>query len=163
MPSRRLRTLLLGLSFLVSGFWHGASWNYVLWGAYHGLLLIGARAIPQIPKSLRPLQVVAMFALTCIGWLIFRETELHQLIADFRLSPSASTGFSSPSTPRVSPLANNVMKLLARLANTEMLPEFGPDRIRSAASIERVVSLSNAGLPISNAPVAACGPFAKSS
>ena len=32
-----------------------------------------------------------MFVLTCVGWLIFRETELHQLLADVRLSPSAST------------------------------------------------------------------------
>jgi hypothetical protein len=32
-----------------------------------------------------------MFVLTCIGWLIFRETELSQLIADFALVPSAST------------------------------------------------------------------------
>ena len=32
-----------------------------------------------------------MFVLTCIGWLIFRETELSQLIADFALAPSAST------------------------------------------------------------------------
>ena len=32
-----------------------------------------------------------MFVLTCIGWLIFRETELSQLIADFTLVPSAST------------------------------------------------------------------------
>jgi hypothetical protein len=37
------------------------------------------------------LQVIAMFALTCIGWLIFRETELHQLIADLQLVPTAST------------------------------------------------------------------------
>src|SRR4030095_1418758 len=94
----------LMITFLASGIWHGASWNYVLWGAYHGLLLIFARAAgagwpsfkdsgpkTQVPRWLRPLQVVAMFVLTCIGWLIFRETELDQLIADFTLPPSAST------------------------------------------------------------------------
>ena len=89
-PGRVAANLMV--TFLVSGFWHGASWNYVLWGAYHGLLLIGGRAINiQIPRALRSLQVVAMFGLTCIGWLIFRETEITQLIADFRLVPSAST------------------------------------------------------------------------
>jgi D-alanyl-lipoteichoic acid acyltransferase DltB (MBOAT superfamily) len=31
------------ITFLVSGLWHGASWNYVLWGAYHGALLLVAR------------------------------------------------------------------------------------------------------------------------
>ncbi|HUQ87100.1 MAG TPA: MBOAT family O-acyltransferase [Vicinamibacterales bacterium] len=89
-------------TFLVSGFWHGANWNYVLWGAYHGLLLIGGRAFSaaslqapspksQAPRWLRPLQVVAMFVLTSIGWLIFRETELGQLWRDLQLTPSAST------------------------------------------------------------------------
>jgi alginate O-acetyltransferase complex protein AlgI len=86
------------ITFLASGLWHGASWNYVLWGGYHGLLLIVSRAAgsvwspaPSLRRVLRPLQVVAMFVLTCIGWLIFRETELPQLIADIRLSPSTST------------------------------------------------------------------------
>ena len=36
---------------------------------------------------LRPLQVAGMFVLTCVGWLIFRETELTQLWRDLRLSP----------------------------------------------------------------------------
>ena len=89
-PGRVAANLMI--TFLVSGFWHGASWNYVLWGAYHGSLLIIARSIRlRVPKSLRPLQVVGMFVLTCIGWLIFRETELTQLIADVSLVPSAST------------------------------------------------------------------------
>ncbi|MEP6782017.1 MAG: MBOAT family O-acyltransferase [Acidobacteriota bacterium] len=82
------------ITFLASGLWHGASWNYVLWGAYHGVLLVVTRAAARVgaaPAWVRPLQVAAMFVLTCIGWLIFRETELHQLLADFRLSPSATT------------------------------------------------------------------------
>jgi D-alanyl-lipoteichoic acid acyltransferase DltB (MBOAT superfamily) len=82
----------LMVTFLASGFWHGASWNYVLWGAYHGVLLIIARMLPPVRvRWIKPLQIAAMFALTCVGWLIFRETELHQLIRDLRLSPFAST------------------------------------------------------------------------
>jgi alginate O-acetyltransferase complex protein AlgI len=95
-PGRVAANLMI--TFLASGIWHGASWNYVLWGGYHGLLLIVARAAavvwsPAGPwrRWWRPLQVVAMFVLTCIGWLIFRETELSQLVADLRLVPSAST------------------------------------------------------------------------
>jgi hypothetical protein len=40
---------------------------------------------------LEPLQVVAMFVLACIGWLMFRETDIHALIRDFTLSPWATT------------------------------------------------------------------------
>lgn len=82
------------ITFLASGLWHGASWNYLLWGAYHGGLLVvtrTARGMGSAPTWLRPLQIGAMFVLTCIGWLIFRETELHQLIADFQLRPSDAT------------------------------------------------------------------------
>jgi D-alanyl-lipoteichoic acid acyltransferase DltB (MBOAT superfamily) len=92
-PGRVAANLMI--TFLASGLWHGASWNYVLWGAYHGALLVltrtaGAVFTPPaaVRRWLRPLQVMAMFVLTCAGWLIFRETELTQLIADFRLSPA---------------------------------------------------------------------------
>ncbi|MBA2301836.1 MAG: MBOAT family protein [Acidobacteria bacterium] len=104
-------------TFLLSGLWHGASWNYVLWGLYHGLLLIATRARAmmkplrvdggvdrQAPGDraarwrqwplLRPLviclQTIGMFVLTLIGWLVFRETELTALVRDFALSPFAA-------------------------------------------------------------------------
>ena len=86
------------ITFLVSGLWHGASWNYVLWGAYHGVLLLSARLLsghqairPSGHHTLKPLRVAGMFALTCIGWLIFRETELAQLQRHLQLTPWGST------------------------------------------------------------------------
>ncbi|HEX8028809.1 MAG TPA: MBOAT family O-acyltransferase [Vicinamibacterales bacterium] len=95
----------LMITFLASGLWHGASWNYVLWGAYHGALLVIARYWGAFIRSvrsdgsswralavrLRPLRVVMMFGLTCVGWLVFRETELDHLIADLQLTPFAMT------------------------------------------------------------------------
>lgn len=92
-PARVAANLLI--TFIVSGLWHGASWNYVLWGAYHGILLTIARVFGQAPspkpQALRVLQVLGMFVLTCIGWLIFRETELEQLVRHFQLSPWETT------------------------------------------------------------------------
>jgi D-alanyl-lipoteichoic acid acyltransferase DltB (MBOAT superfamily) len=95
-PGRVAANLMI--TFLASGLWHGASWNYVLWGGYHGALLVITRFAgaawtppPRARRWLRPLQVVVMFVLTCVGWLIFRETELRQLIADLQLSPFASS------------------------------------------------------------------------
>jgi alginate O-acetyltransferase complex protein AlgI len=91
----------LMITFVVSGLWHGASWNYVLWGAYHGALLVlsrlfaTARALkpfsPQALSWLRPLRIIGMFALTSVGWLIFRETDLAQLQRDLQLMPWHST------------------------------------------------------------------------
>jgi alginate O-acetyltransferase complex protein AlgI len=79
------------ITFLLSGFWHGASWNYVLWGFYHGVLLILTRGRPG-PQPPRPAwravpQIAGMFGLTLIGWLLFRETELAAIVRDLRLSP----------------------------------------------------------------------------
>ncbi|MEP6915166.1 MAG: MBOAT family O-acyltransferase, partial [Acidobacteriota bacterium] len=94
------------LTFVLSGLWHGASWNYVLWGTYHGLLLILTRArgmlSPARPAASRALpafavpvltilQIAGMFVLTLIGWLLFRETELSAIGRDLRLSPFAAT------------------------------------------------------------------------
>jgi alginate O-acetyltransferase complex protein AlgI len=79
------------ITFLVSGLWHGASWNYVLWGAYHGGLLLAGRFAPKMPRAPRVVRIAGMFVLTCVGWLIFRETEIAQLARHFQLNPWDST------------------------------------------------------------------------
>jgi hypothetical protein len=81
------------ITFLVSGLWHGASWNYVLWGGYHGVLLLLGRVCssPRVLTPSGPIRVAGMFVLTCIGWLIFRETELAQLQRHLMLSPWETT------------------------------------------------------------------------
>jgi D-alanyl-lipoteichoic acid acyltransferase DltB (MBOAT superfamily) len=81
------------VTFLLSGLWHGASWNYVLWGLYHGVLLVltraGSFAVPPArrPSWLAVPQIAGMFLLTLVGWLLFRETELSAVVRDLRLSP----------------------------------------------------------------------------
>ncbi len=65
-----------------SGLWHGAAWNFVLWGFYHGVLLSGYRLFRQSKLALQPkgrfgqAAVVAVstavtFFLVSIGWLAF--------------------------------------------------------------------------------------------
>ncbi len=91
--SRARTSLNVLVTFVLSGFWHGASWNFVFWGAYHGTLLVAyrwvdqrARALTRAP-TLRPLRVLVTFALVNVGWLMFRETDTRQLLADLSLSP----------------------------------------------------------------------------
>ena len=71
------------ITMVIGGLWHGASWMYLLWGAYHGLLLAAHKAIKQVwhlPESLKghPLivgaNVVATFALVVLGFTFFRAT-----------------------------------------------------------------------------------------
>lgn len=66
----------LALTMLLGGLWHGASWMFVLWGAYHGAILIGDRLLDlREPKSelARLLRIALMFQLTCLGWVFFRS------------------------------------------------------------------------------------------
>ena len=73
----------LMLTMLLGGLWHGAAWNFVIWGFYHGLLLIlfrmalGKNEITT--KWKKYLAIIFMFQLTCIGWLIFRVENMDQL------------------------------------------------------------------------------------
>jgi len=89
--SKHTRNILL--TFLVSGLWHGASWNFALWGIYHGLLLVVYEAVGrklpwllQAPWLAWPRRLF-FFACVSVGWLMFRETDGMQLIRDLTLRP----------------------------------------------------------------------------
>ena len=78
--------------FLVTGLWHGASWTFVIWGAYHGVLLLIERATGQRPVGDGPVSAVwfrrgLTVLLVMLGWVIFRATSfpdaLHYLRAMF--------------------------------------------------------------------------------
>jgi len=93
------------LTFLLSGLWHGASWNFVLWGGYHGLLvlihrwwrMILNRLQISVPSRLQPgivsVKIFLTFLFVCIGWLMFRVTDTGRLLAMLQLVPwHASAG-----------------------------------------------------------------------
>lgn len=78
----------LFLTMLLGGLWHGAAWNFVIWGAYHGTLLIVYRNIynPKMEYPLNPFQfltgllnVFIMFSFICIGWIFFRAQNLEMI------------------------------------------------------------------------------------
>jgi D-alanyl-lipoteichoic acid acyltransferase DltB (MBOAT superfamily) len=82
---RWIRNVLV--TFFVTGLWHGAAWNYVFWGLYHGILL----CLHRIKESLRisrkrarhpiikTISIFFFFVLTCLGWIIFRSTTIGQI------------------------------------------------------------------------------------
>jgi alginate O-acetyltransferase complex protein AlgI len=71
----------LMLTMLLGGLWHGASWNYIWWGIFHGLLLVfyqhyksfGWKSDNKSPLVFAS-KIVLMFHITLVGWLIFRCT-----------------------------------------------------------------------------------------
>jgi D-alanyl-lipoteichoic acid acyltransferase DltB (MBOAT superfamily) len=95
----KLRTdMAIMASMLISGLWHGASWNFVVWGAYHGVLQIAYRRItPLIPETTRNSTaghisaVALMFSFTVFGWLLFRETDMGRILYYLTLNPFTET------------------------------------------------------------------------
>jgi D-alanyl-lipoteichoic acid acyltransferase DltB (MBOAT superfamily) len=76
----------LFLTMLLGGIWHGASWTMVFWGAYHGVLLIVYRLLgvrETLPPPASPWKrlgrMLLMFHLVCLGWLLFRASDLRQV------------------------------------------------------------------------------------
>ena len=66
--------------FLLCGLWHGASWTFVIWGLYHGILLVLERVglsslLDKIPSAIRVLYT--LFSVL-VGWVIFRSETFTQ-------------------------------------------------------------------------------------
>ncbi len=78
---RTYRNLML--TMLLGGLWHGASWNFVIWGGYHGALLSIERivGIKQPRAWLHPFRVILTFALVCVSWVFFRASTLRESVS----------------------------------------------------------------------------------
>ena len=98
--SERKTTRNLFLTALLSGLWHGASWNFVVWGGLHGLYLATARSMGWRTKPATPdeppagprlipgpailLRVLATFLLVNAAWVLFRAGNLTNSIQIYR-------------------------------------------------------------------------------
>ena len=75
---KRRTYLNLWICFLLSGLWHGASWNFVLWGAFHGLFIVADKMfllkvldrIGKVPAT------ILTFLVVNIGWVLFRAENI---------------------------------------------------------------------------------------
>jgi alginate O-acetyltransferase complex protein AlgI len=73
---KTLRNLMI--TMFLGGLWHGAQWTFVVWGIYHGLLLVvnhGVQRVSWIPAS-RGLAQLATFVAVVFGWVLFRSVSL---------------------------------------------------------------------------------------
>jgi alginate O-acetyltransferase complex protein AlgI len=69
----------LAMVMVIGGLWHGASWNFVVWGAMHGALLISERWLggkPFYASAPRPLRIGITFVLVLFTWVFFRAADL---------------------------------------------------------------------------------------
>jgi alginate O-acetyltransferase complex protein AlgI len=68
----------LWIVFLLSGLWHGASWNFIVWGAYHGFFLSLERLLPsKFLNQNSPWRTLIIFPLIVLSWVLFRANTLE--------------------------------------------------------------------------------------
>lgn len=69
----------LWIVFLLSGFWHGANWNFLIWGAYHGIWLVLERmGLKKFYDKIGKLpSVLLTFVIVVVGWVFFRIESFH--------------------------------------------------------------------------------------
>ena len=122
-PTRTLRNLLI--TMFLGGLWHGAGIGFIVWGLYHGMLLIiyhttefHERLISRLGKTLgRTVAILIMFHLVCIGWIFFRATtgaELGAMLISLLTGPGAML-----TDPQLNPLTVKLLVYALPLAATE--------------------------------------------
>ena len=82
--------------WMLTGLWHGASWNFVLWGGYYAILLIlekfiFAKFCRVLPKALRH---ILTLLLVVFGWVIFQASDLAHVGLIFRTMADCRTNCS---------------------------------------------------------------------
>lgn len=86
----------LFLTFLISGFWHGANWTFLAWGALNGIYLIAsisltpyrigfakATGLDKMPYLQTGYRIAFTFFLTCVAWVFFRSASMSDAMAVF--------------------------------------------------------------------------------
>ncbi|MBQ7703664.1 MAG: MBOAT family protein [Firmicutes bacterium] len=75
----------IAVVWALTGLWHGASWNFVLWGVYYGVLLITEKLfllkiLDRIPGKLAFIKHVYTLVLVTLGWVLFKITDFGDLM-----------------------------------------------------------------------------------
>jgi alginate O-acetyltransferase complex protein AlgI len=100
---RTYRNLMI--TMLLGGLWHGAGWTFIVWGAYHGLLLSVYRRFGKywddVPAAFRQ---VAMFGFVVVGWVFFRATDMGMAMTLLHTMLSPTTGQVGADLALVTPL-----------------------------------------------------------
>ncbi len=112
--NRRHQLFNICVVWFLTGLWHGASWNFILWGVFYGVLLIVEKLgllkiLERIPAFFAHLYLIF---LTLIGWTLFYTTDLQRLGGYLRVMFGLS---GNPlTTPQLSiSFANNLFWLIA--------------------------------------------------
>ena len=142
------RNLLLTMT--LGGLWHGASWTFVLWGVYHGLLLAFARVVPvpawAVARWTRPLWVALTFLCVTVGWVLFRASSFADAATVLRGMLWPTTGAHLPTQQAAMVLAGLLALFVGGLIDARKLAARLPTPV-AAAGLAGFAALYLALLP----------------
>ena len=103
----------LVIVFLLCGFWHGAAWTFIAWGAWHGVFLVIERAglARLLARSWRPVRHIYLLLAVLLGWVLFRADSLGHAGAYYAAMFGAGAADGAMSDPRAF-LADGVRNVL---------------------------------------------------
>lgn len=90
LPRRIVNVII---TFLLSGLWHGASWNFLIWGALNGVAIVpemfrkkrkAAGAEKLLPEPRVVVKILTTFGIACLIWVFFRATTLSQAMTVYK-------------------------------------------------------------------------------
>jgi alginate O-acetyltransferase complex protein AlgI len=121
------------LSFLLSGFWHGANWTFMVWGAYHGALVVAERQtlVDGVRRRLHPaINICITFVAVVIGWVFFRASTLRHALRFLRAMIGFGTGDGDMRWGEITPMRSLVVAIIgvgwivySALTSSERLPQ----------------------------------------
>jgi alginate O-acetyltransferase complex protein AlgI len=78
--------------WFLTGLWHGASWNFILWGLYFGVILIAEKLLSRFIPKIKAVNHITTLLIIVVGWTIFRCEDLAG-IADTLMTMFGASGF----------------------------------------------------------------------
>jgi alginate O-acetyltransferase complex protein AlgI len=108
------------VTWALTGLWHGASWNFVLWGVYYGILLIIEKMFFSKWSKVPVLSNITTMFFVVIGWTLFYFTDFSQLTSFFRTMFGFNGGLYDITT--VSVFYSNIVLLVALVIASTPLP-----------------------------------------
>lgn len=142
--------LALAVVWLCTGVWHGASWGYILWGVYYGVLLIASLIFqPTSKKWMKKLkidanapwfigfQILRTMTLVLLGYVLFRSSTMHRAVGYFG-AMFGLTGNAAVDAAAVDAIRNHFSALLLCSVGSTPIIGFLQQRLGRLASSELV-------------------------
>ena len=123
--------------WFLTGLWHGAGWNYILWGLYWGVMLVIQKFVVRnhLSRLPAPIKILGITLISIFGLTIFQFTDLSLMIIAFKglfmMNGNALTDFGTELT-----FKNNIFLFLFGILAATPIFKIMRDRLKEKAETE---------------------------